>query len=202
MEVIKIWGDNPSEKQLSAVASALERGALVIVPTDSVYAIVCDALNAKAIDRLCALKGIDPEKNTLSMMCSDISMASEYTSINDEAFRLIKDNTPGPVTFILKAARNLPKVLKSRKEIGIRIPAVNTLRALTEYIGHPLLSTTIELDDADYLREPELIAERYEGRVEMMMDGGEGESELTTVVDIRDGFEVIREGKTPFHKKC
>ncbi|MDE5551904.1 MAG: threonylcarbamoyl-AMP synthase, partial [Muribaculaceae bacterium] len=198
MESIKIWSDNPDQKQLAAIASVIERGEPVIIPTDSVYAIVCDALNAKAIEKLCALKGIDPDHNTLSMICSGIGMASEYTSISDESFRLIKANSPAPVTYILKTSRNLPKVLKSRKEIGIRIPALNTPRAIVDYIGHPVLSTTIELDDPDYLRDPELIGERYEGRVGMIVDGGEGESELSTVVDVRDGFEIVRQGKYQF----
>lgn len=198
MKTLKIWGDNPADKQLAEIAGHLERGGLLIVPTDSVYAIVCDSLNSKAIDRLCSLKGIDPDKNTLSIICSDISMASEYASIDDSSFRLIKENTPAPVTYILKAARTLPKAFKSRKEVGIRIPDLNTPRAIADYLGHPLMSTTIELDDDDYLREPELIAERYEDKVEMMIDGGQGESLLTTVVDVRDGFEIIREGKYEF----
>lgn len=198
METVKIWSDNPDRKQLAAIASVLERGEPVIIPTDSVYAIICDALNAKAIEKLCSVKGIDPEHNTLSMLCSGIGMAAEYTTIGDESFRLMKANTPAPVTYILKTARSLPKVLKSRKEIGIRIPALNTPRAIVDYLGHPVLSMTIELDDEDYLRDPELIGERYEGRVGMLVDGGEGMSELTTVVDVRDGFEIVRQGKYQF----
>ncbi|MDE5774452.1 MAG: threonylcarbamoyl-AMP synthase [Muribaculaceae bacterium] len=198
MKTIKIWGDRPSDKQLTEIAGHLERGGLLIIPTDSVYAIVCDSLNSKAIDRLCSLKGIDPDKNTLSIICSDISMASEYANIDDASFRLIKDNTPAPVTYILKAARTLPKAFKSRREVGIRIPDLATPRAIADCLGHPLMSTTIELDDEDYIREPELIAERYEDRVEMMVDGGQGDSLLTTVVDARDGFQIIREGKYEF----
>lgn len=198
MEYIKVWGDAPSDKQLDEIVSRLERGEIGIIPTDSVYAIVCDALSPKAIDRICALKGIDPDKNTLSVICHDLSMAAEYASYDDEGFRLLKEHTPAPVTFIFRAARTLPKAFKGRREVGIRIPDLQTPRDIVARLGHPILSTTVGLDDPDYAREPGLLNEKYDGRVDFIVDGGEGDTQTTTIVDARDGVEVIREGKYEF----
>ena len=175
METVKIWNDRPSDAQVREIAEELEAGNLVILPTDSVYAIVCDALNQKAIAELCRLKGINPEKNHLSVICSDISMASEYAHIDDAGYRLLKEYTPGPFTFLFRAGRNLPKAFKGRKMVGIRIPDLATPRDVVKALGHPVLSTSIEFEDSDYAREPELIAERYAASgVSLMVDGGDG----------------------------
>lgn len=196
MRLIKIWNDSPAENQLNEITDALDGGALIIMPTDSVYAIVCDALNIKAINRLCKLKGINPEKNHLSIICSDISMAAEYTRIEDEAFDLIKRNTPGPFTFLLPAGRQLPKAFKGRKAAGVRIPDCNVTRMVAQRLGRPLLTTSIEFKDQDHAREPELIAERYDSQdVDMIVDGGEGNTELSTIVDCTGSEpEIIRFG--------
>lgn len=197
MKTIKIWNDDPSVQQIEEIVKTIEAGALVIIPTDTVYAIVCDALNQKAISELCRLKGINPDKNTLSIICSDISMAAEYTRIEDEGYRLIKDNTPGPFTFIFPASRQLPKAFKGRKTAGVRIPDNLTVRKIVEMLGHPVFTTTIEYEDSDHAREPELIAENYERRgVSLMVDGGDGGEELSTIVDCTGSEpEIIREGK-------
>lgn len=197
MRIFKIWNDSPSEEQAREVANAIEAGELVIIPTDSVYAIVCDALNQKAITELCRLKGINPDKHNLSIICSGISMAAEYTRIDDEAYRLLKTYTPGPFTFLFPSGRQLPKAFKGRKTAGVRIPDNATVKAIVEALGHPVLSTSIEFNDEDYAREPELIAESYEGKgIAMVVDGGPGGTEYSTIVACTGGEpEIIRQGK-------
>ena len=199
METIKIWNDNPSDKQLRQVCDSLERGEIVIVPTDTLYAIVCDSSNPKAIERVCRLKGINPDKMTLSILCSDISMASEYSRYDNYAFRLMKDLTPGPYTFIFRAAPTLPRAFKGRKEVGIRIPANETCRRLAETLGRPLMSTSVHFDTEDYAINPELIAEAYSGRVEMMLMGEDGGLEGSTILDCTGREpQLVREGKGAF----
>lgn len=199
METIKIWNDNPSDKQLRQVCDSLERGEIVIVPTDTLYAIVCDSSNPKSIERVCRLKGINPDKMTLSILCSDISMASEYSRYDNYAFRLMKDLTPGPYTFIFRAAPTLPRAFKGRKEVGIRIPANETCRRLAETLGRPLMSTSVHFDTEDYAINPELIAEAYSGRVEMMLMGEDGGLEGSTILDCTGREpQLVREGKGAF----
>lgn len=196
MDTIKIWNDNPSELQLRDAIEALRIGEIIIIPTDTIYALACDALNVKAIDSLCRLKGINPEKSELSIICDGISMASEYTRIDNSAYGIIKPNVPGPFTFLLPASRKLPRAFRGRKTVGVRIPECATSRAVAEQLGNPLMVTTIKFDDHDYGRNPELIAENYEGRVAMMIEGEEGDIVPSTIVDLSDGEpEVVREGK-------
>ena len=196
MKKIKVWNEDSSEKQLDEISSSLREGELVIIPTDTLYGITCDALNPKAIDKLCRLKGINPEKTNLSIICSNISMASEYARIDNRYFKLIKDNTPGSFTFLLKAASTLPKVFKGRKTVGIRIPANRFDRELVEKYGNPLLSTSIEFEDEDYAVNPDLIEENYENKVDLIVDGGEGDTEASTIVDCTgEEPEIIRQGK-------
>ena len=195
MKTIKIWNDNVSDRQLNDIAARLDAGELVILPTDTAYAVTCDALNMKSIERICKMKGINPEKTNLSILCSGISMAAEYCRISNSYFRMMKENTPGPFTFIFKSASSLPKAFKGRKTVGIRIPDNKLTLAVVERFGRPLLTTTIEYGDEDYAVNPDLISETYEGRADMMVDGGDGSTELSTVVDCTgDTPEIIREG--------
>lgn len=196
MRTIKIWSDSPSDARLGEIASLLDEGAVIIYPTDTVYALGCDALNAKAIDAICKIKGLNPAKNNLAIVCSDISQAAEYARIDNAAYKLIKDNTPGPFTFLLKTLNSLPKAFKGRKVVGIRIPDNNTARAIVEKLGRPLLTTSINMEDEDYSQHPELIAEMYEGRASAIIDGGVGETELSTIIDCSGREpEIVREGK-------
>ena len=200
MKSIKIWNDSPSDKQAEQIAERLKAGEIWIIPTDSVYGIMCDALNQKAVRTVCDLKGINPEKNNLSVICNDISMAAEYARIGDKTFGLMRDNTPGPITFICKAQSNLPKEFKKRKNVGIRIPDNQTSRMIVEKLGNPLLTTSIEFDDEDYARNPELIMEAYDGKVDGVVMGEEGGTELTTVIDCtEDSLSIIREGIVDFN---
>lgn len=196
MKTIKIWNDDPSERQLSEICRDLELGAILIMPTDTLYAICCDALNVKAIDRICRLKGINPEKTNLSAICSDISMAAEYSRIDNKGYSLLKEHTPGPFTFLFKSASTLPKAFKGRKTVGIRIPDNNTCRLIAKRLGHPLLTTSIEYEDEDYARNPDLISEAYNDKVDIFIEGADGDTIPSTIIDLTGGEAVIvREGK-------
>lgn len=197
MKIIKIWNDNPSERQLDEVAQYLMADEIAIIPTDTTYALAADALNIKAIEKLCRLKNINPDKTNLSIICHDIAMAAEYARIENHAYKLMREVTPGPFTFLLRAASTLPKTFKRRKIVGIRIPANNFARELSKRLQHPLLVSTIEYEDEDedYARNPELIEETYYNTVDILVDGGDGSTELSTIVDCCDNeIEIVRQG--------
>lgn len=196
MKTMKIWNEEASERQLSEICRDLEAGSIMIMPTDTIYAIACDALSPKAIERICRLKGINPEKTNLSIICSDISMAAEYARFDNYAFRLLRDNTPGPFTFLFKSASSLPKAFKGRKIVGVRIPDNKLCRDIADRLGHPLLTTSIEFADRDYALNPDLIAEAYNDRVDFFLEGEDGDTEPSTIIDCT-GSEaiVVREGK-------
>lgn len=196
MKTIKIWNDTPSERQLEEICNFLREGELMIMPTDTLYGIACDALNPKAIDRLCRIKGINPEKTNLAVICSDISMAAEYARFDNAHYRLLRDNTPGAFTFLFKAASTLPKAFKGRKTVGIRIPDNNLCRQIAERLGHPILTTSVEYDDDDYAINPGLIADTYHDRVDLFIEGEDGETVPSTIIDCTGSSpEIIREGK-------
>lgn len=196
MKTMKIWNNEASDRQLSEICRDLEAGSIMIMPTDTIYAIACDALLPKAIERICRLKGINPEKTNLSIICSDISMAAEYARFDNYAFRLLRDKTPGPFTFLFKSASSLPKAFKGRKIVGVRIPDNKLCRDIAARLGHPLLTTSIEFADRDYALNPDLIAEAYNDRVDFFLEGEEGDTIPSTIIDCT-GSEaiVVREGK-------
>lgn len=195
MKILKIWNSNISERQLKEITDTLENGEIIIIPTDTMYALACDALNVKAVEKLCRLKGINPDKQTLSILCRDIAMASEYSRIPNNYFRLMRDNTPGPFTFLLHSASSLPKAFKNRKTVGIRIPDSETDRAIINAFDRPLLSTSIGYKDEDYAVNTELIAETYSNTVSLMVDEEEGTTHLSTVIDCTGPEpEIVREG--------
>lgn len=195
MKHLKFFGDSVNDRHIDEAVRILRDGGVIIYPTDTVYALGCDALNNSAIERLCKIKNVDPRKQTLSVVCDGISMASEYARIDNEAYRILRRNLPGPFTFILPAATTLPKVFKGRKEVGIRVPDNNITRALVERLGNPLLSASLPQEDSDC--DPATIAMEFENVAEMLIDGGECDGRLSTVVDITDSRspEIIREGK-------
>lgn len=199
MKKIKIWDDDPSEKQLREITETLEAGGIIVIPTDSLYGIACSSSSPKAIERICRFKGISDSKNTLSIICSDISMASEFSRFDNYAFRLLKELTPGPFTFIFRSAPTLPKAFKGRKSVGVRIPASRTARRIAEALGRPLMTTSIPYDDEDYARDPELIAESNEAIADMILLGPEGDTQPTTIIDCTGREpEIVREGKGEF----
>lgn len=196
MKTIKIWNNDASDRQLNQICQLLQDGEIMILPTDTLYGIACDALNPKAIEKVCKLKGINPEKSHLSIICSDISMASEYSRFDNKAFQLLKVCTPGPFTFLFKSAPTLPKAFKGRKTVGVRIPDNKLCLDLVRRLGHPIMTTSIEFSDEDYARNPDLIAEAYEGNADFILSGEDGDIEPSTIVDC-SGNEpvVIRQGK-------
>lgn len=196
MRTVKIWSDHASEGQLREIVNILDEGGIIIYPTDTVYAFGCDALNSRAIESICRLKGINPQKNNLAIICSSISQASEYARIDNRGFALLREYTPGPFTFLFKALGSLPREFKGRKTVGIRIPELKLDQEIVEALGRPLLTTSIPLTDEDYTQNPELIAEAWEGRVSMLIDGGLGGLELSTVIDCTGPEpQIIRQGK-------
>ncbi|MGM9815974.1 MAG: L-threonylcarbamoyladenylate synthase [Lepagella sp.] len=195
MKSIKIWNNKASDQQLEQLSQRLKEGEIAIIPTDTMYAIVGDALNIKVVDRICKLKNINPDKTNLSIICCDISMAAEYSRIDDKGFRLLKEYCPGPFTFLFKSASTLPRAFKGRKTVGIRIPDNQFATYLVEHLGNPLITTSIEYEDEDYAINPELISEAYEGRVDIMVEGDPGTTDVSTIVDCTlDEPEIIREG--------
>lgn len=197
MKTIKIWNDNASDKQVSEIASILADGQTAILPTDTMYALACDATNMRAVERICALKNINPEKTNLSIICADISMASEYARIGDAGYRILKDETLGAYTLLFRTVAKLPRAFRNRKVVGVRIPDNDTVRAVAAQLGRPILSTTIQYRDSDYATNPELIAEAYDNRgIDLMVDAGQGEMRLSTVIDCTgDEPVVIRESE-------
>lgn len=196
--LIKIYPENPNPREIDKVIEVLRDGGLVIYPTDTVYAIGCDALNVRAVEKICQMKGINPQKSNLSIICYDLSNLSEYAKVNNAAFKLMKKNLPGPFTFILPTSSELPKIYKNRKEVGIRVPDNNIVHTLVKELGNPILTMSVHDDDdlVEYTTDPELIHEKYENKVALVIDGGYGGCEASTVVDCStDDFEIVRQGK-------
>ena len=195
--MVKIYSENPNPKAITRVAEILRNGGIVIYPTDTVYAIGCDIFQPRAIEKVCKFKGIDSQKAQLSMICYDLSNISEYAKIDNNTFKLLKNNLPGPFTFILNGSSKLPKLLKDRKTIGIRVPNNDIIRALVQELGNPMLTTSIK-DDGDiteYETDPELLEEKYGKIVDLVIDGGFGGTQASTVVDCTgDEFVILREG--------
>lgn len=195
---IKLYEENPNPKEVDKIINILREGGMIIYPTDTVYAIGCDALNVRAIERICKIKDINPQKHFLSIICNDLSNISEYAKVNNAVFKLMKKNLPGPFTFILNATGNLPKIYKNRKEVGIRVPDNNIIQTLVKELGNPILTTSIRSKDEllEYCTDPELIYEEYGGTVDAVIDGGYGGLEPSTIVNCTgDEIEIVRQGK-------
>ena len=197
--LLKLYEKNNSRRDLDHIAEVLNNGGIIIYPTDTTYAIGCHALKERAIERVCEIKGIDTKHHLLSVVSHDISSVSELVRIDNDTFRLMRDNLPGPCTFILPAGNRLPKIFKNRKEVGIRIPDCSITREICEALGAPLLSTSLKVaanEDIEYMTQPELIDEKYGDRVDLIIAGGEGGTELSTIVSCIDGeLEIVRQGK-------
>ena len=198
--LIKIYPDNPNEKFIQQVVDVLKKGGIIIYPTDTVYGMGCDISNSKAIEKICKIRGIKPEKANFSIICYDLSHISDFTrQIDNETFRVIKKALPGPFTFIFNANKNVPKLLSSNKKtVGIRVPDNTIAREIVKMLGNPIISTSIHDDDEiiEYSTDPELIHEKYKDMVDLVIDGGYGDNEPSTIVDCSDGnFEIIRQGK-------
>ncbi len=197
--LIKLYNENPNPRELEKVVSVLKDGGIVIYPTDTLYGMGCDALNVRAVEKICDLKGINPQKSNLSIICNDLSAISEYAKVDTPTFKLMKRNLPGPFTFILPTTSSLPKIYKNKKTVGIRIPDNLIIREIVEMLGNPVLGTTVKLEEdeeIEYITNPELIHEKWEGIVDIVIDGGFGGIEPSTVVDCTsDEPEIVRQGK-------
>ncbi|HIY68898.1 MAG TPA: threonylcarbamoyl-AMP synthase [Candidatus Alistipes intestinigallinarum] len=195
--LVKIYGQNPSERELKRVVEALERDGIVIYPTDSVYAFGCSLRSAKAVERLRRLRGRSDAP--LTVVFDDIAGVAEYCRVDNAAFRILKRNLPGPFTFILPASSRIPdKALERRRTIGIRIPSHPVARAVVEALGCPMVTASVKDDDevVEYTTDPELIEERYGRDVALVIDGGMGDNVPTTVVDLTgEEPEILREGR-------
>lgn len=198
--LLKIYPENPNEKTIAQVVEVLRKGGLVIYPTDTVYGLGCDITNHKAIEAVCRLRKMNCNKANLSFICYDLSHISDYIKpIDNTVFRVLKKALPGPFTFIFNASNLVPKLLSSNKKtVGIRIPDNNIPREIVKALGNPILTTSIKDDDdiLEYSTDPELIYEKYQTLVDVVVDGGYGDNIASTVVDCTSGeFEIIREGK-------
>lgn len=199
MQTLRIYPSSVNDRFIERAVDILRRGGVMIFPTDTLYAIGCSALSTPAIDKVCRLKRLNPLKNTLSIICSDISQASEYARIDNKAFALLRAHTPGPYTFILPASQKLPKAFKGRHTVGVRIPDNPISRRLAEELGAPILTTSIPSEGLsdDEITHPAEITLRFESSgADLMIDGGQGSAIPSTVVDITDSSspEVIRQG--------
>jgi len=198
-QFIKIYPDNPNEKEIAKVVKVLKDGGLVIYPTDTVYGLGCDITNTKALERIAKIKGVKLEKANFSFICHDLSNISDYVrQIDTSTFKILKRALPGPYTFILPGNNNLPKEFKKKKTVGIRVPDSSIILELVRQLGNPIVSTSIHDEDEvlEYSTDPELIFEKWQNLVDIVIDGGYGDNVASTIIDLSE-FEpvVVREGK-------
>jgi len=195
--LLHIHPDNPNIRHIKTVAECLLDGGVIIYPTDTIYGLGCDIFQHKAVERICRIKHVEPEKAQLSFVCYDLSDLSKYTkSISTPLYRLLKSYLPGPYTFILPASREVPKILQSRKStIGLRVPDNNIARAIVHEISHPILSASLPGEMVEEYTDPDLMYQNFEKLVDIVIDGGPGGMVPSTVIDCtKEEYEVIRMG--------
>ncbi|GAA0880046.1 L-threonylcarbamoyladenylate synthase [Algoriphagus jejuensis] len=198
-ELIRLYEENPDPRRVQQVVDVLRSGGVIIYPTDTVYGMGCDITNQRAIERICKIKGINPRKHNFSFVCADLSNIAQFTRVIDKSvFKMMKKAFPGPFTFILEASTQVPKILHSKKKtVGIRVPNHGVPRAIVEELGQPILSTSIRDEDdvIEYSTDPELIFEKYQNLVDVVIDGGYGQNVASTILNCTgDEVEVIRQG--------
>ncbi|MCM4154593.1 L-threonylcarbamoyladenylate synthase [Gramella sp. AN32] len=198
-ELLRIYEENPNPKHIAKVVEVLRNGGLIIYPTDTVYGLGCDITNNSALEKIAQLRNVKLEKANFSFVCEDLSNLSDYVKQIDTAtFKILKRCLPGPYTFILPGGNNLPNVFKKKKTVGIRIPDNNICKAIVAALGNPIVSTSIKDEDEvlEYTTEPELIKEKWDNKVDIVIDGGAGGNIASTVIDLSAAEPVIiREGK-------
>ena len=198
-EFIKIYEDKPSEAAIAKVVKVLKNGGLVIYPTDTVYGLGCDITNSRALERIARIKGVKLEKANFSFICHDLSNLSDYVKqINTSTFKILKRALPGPYTFILPGSTNLPKEFKKKTTVGIRVPNNNITLEIVKMLGNPIVTTSIRDEDevVEYTTDPELIFEKWQNLVDLVIDGGYGDNRASTIIDLSgDEPVVVREGK-------
>ncbi len=197
--LFKLYDKNNDPKDIEKVVQILEDGGIVIYPTDTMYAMGCHGLKERAIERICKIKNIDPRKNNLSVISHDISSISEFAKVDNNTFKLLKRNLPGPFTFILNTNNHLPKIYRNRKEVGVRIPDNNIIMDICRQLDAPIMTATLphdEDEDIAYYTDPELIEEKFGNDVDIVIDGGIGGDEPSTIVNLTNGdIEIVRQGK-------
>ncbi len=197
--LVKLYEEKPNQREIDKVIEVLRNGGIVIYPTDTLYALGCDALNVRAVEKICAIKDINPQRNNLSIICYDMSDISEYARISTDTFKLMRKNLPGPFTFILNTTSTLPRIYKNRKTVGIRVPDNNIIRELVSQLGNPIMTTSLNGDDGEpeeYRTDPELIHEKWGTIADIVIDGGYGGIEPSTIVDCTGELpEITRQGK-------
>jgi len=197
--LLRINPEKPNYDEIAQVVTCLRDGGVVIYPTDTVYGIGCDINKQRAVERVCKIKGIDPEKANFSFVCSDLSHLADFTKpISTATYKVMKKALPGPFTFILEANNNVPKLFRSKKKtVGIRIPDNAICLEIVKQLGNPIMSTSVHDDDEiiEYTTDPELIHEKYKNIVDIVIAGGYGNNEASTIVDCSEGeFEILRQG--------
>ncbi|WP_269222855.1 MULTISPECIES: L-threonylcarbamoyladenylate synthase [Flavobacterium] len=198
-QIIKIYPDKPNEAAIAKVVKVLKDGGLIIYPTDTVYGLGCDITNSRALEKIAKIKGVKLEKANFSFICHDLSNLSDYVKqIDTSTFKLLKRALPGPYTFILPGNNNLPKEFKKKTTVGIRIPDNSIALEIVRQLGNPIVSTSIRDEDEviEYTTDPELIFEKWQNLVDIVIDGGYGDNIGSTIIDLSgDEPIVIREGK-------
>ncbi|MCP4552370.1 MAG: threonylcarbamoyl-AMP synthase [Bacteroidetes bacterium] len=198
--LLKIHPENPSDRQIRKVVECLSKGGIIIYPTDTVYGIGCDIYKNKAVEKIAQLKGIKKEKANFSFICSDLRHISDFTKpINNEVYKLMRRYLPGPFTFILEANNKVPRLFQSKKKtVGIRIPDNNITNVIITELGNPIMSSSVYDEDEliEYTTDPELIHEKYKNIVDIVIDGGFGGNEASTIIDCtQNEISIVREGK-------
>lgn len=198
--LLKIHPDNPSARQIKSAVECLAKGGIVIMPTDTIYALACSIENSRAVEKMAQIKGIRKKEANFSFIFHDLSHLSEYTKpIDNNVFKVMRKSLPGPFTFILAANNRIPRIFQSNKKtVGIRIPANNITTEIVKELGHPIMTTSIKDEDdlVEYTTDPELIHEKYAKIVDVVIDGGPGDNHPSTVVDCStDDIQIVREGK-------
>lgn len=195
--LLHVHPENPQPRQIKSIIDCLQSGGVIIYPTDTIYGLGCDIFQHKAIERICRIKNVDPQKAQLSFICHDLSDLSTYTkSISTPLYRLLKQHLPGPYTFILPASKEVPKILKSKKDtIGLRVPDNIIARTIIQELGHPILSASLPGEMVEEYTDPELMHDNFKKLVDLVVDGGIGGMIPSTIVDCTDEEPVIvREG--------
>jgi tRNA threonylcarbamoyl adenosine modification protein (Sua5/YciO/YrdC/YwlC family) len=198
-ELIKIYEQNPNPKEIKKVIDVLRSDGLIIYPTDTVYGLGCDITNTRALEKIARIKGVKLEKANFSFICEDLSNLSDYVKqIDTSTFKVLKRALPGPYTFILPGSKQLPSAFKKKKTVGIRVPDNAIALEIVRQLGNPIVSTSIHDEDEiiEYTTDPELIYEKWDNLVDLVIDGGYGGNEASTVIDFSEGGPlVVREGK-------
>lgn len=198
-QFVKIYDENPNPKEIDKVVKVLQNGGLIIYPTDTVYGLGCDITNTKAVEKIAKIKGVKLEKSNFSFICNDLSHLSDYVKqIDTRTYKILKRALPGPYTFVLPGSNSLPKVYKKRKTVGIRVPDNDIAREIVRVLGNPVVSTSIHDEDEiiEYTTDPELIFEKWQNLVDLVIDGGYGDNHASTVIDLtKDEPQILREGK-------